>query len=395
MTAGRVASLAALCGALLLLGGCWGIAPIEKAGLVSLLAIDAAPGGGYVVTADLLSPSGVPAPSPSGGGGTAGTPVHIRHATAPTVFQAIRGLSAVSHRDVEFSHLQGVIVAEGVARDGLAGPIDSLTRSPEVSVVAPWLLVAREATAAGLLEQAGSATPYPGQVLSDTANWSRQRTPYVAMRVWQFVKQMGLAADEPATAGVIVDTSQGTGKRAAFRLTGVALFRGGRLVGWLEGDAALGWAVATGRIQEQAVVVPGPSGGSFTVELHHIQRRLHVRQGPHGPTVEMDLNVTTQLSAAHGAPADFWKDPGLERLVESATEAVLTADVRDALRQAQAVGADVFSLGEYVRVQDFRDWSGLRPGWSTSGFPALAVTPKVHVHLVDVGLVVCPLVGGC
>ena len=177
-------------------------------------------------------------------------------------------------------------------------------------------------------------------------------------------------------------------------LTGIALFRGGRLVGWLDGPAALGWEAATERIHEQVLAVPAPGGGIYTVELHHVGRRVRVRRGPHGPAVELDLQVTAQLSQAPGASAAFWGNPALVRKVEAGTEAVLAADVRSALSQAQAVGADVFSIGEYVRVQDYRDWTVLRAQWSTSGFRDLQVTPKVTVHLADVEIP-CPLAGGC
>ncbi len=394
MPKGRLAAWGASALAAVMLAGCWGAAPVEATGLVVLLAIDAAPGGGYVITADVISPPGLPAPSPAGGGAGASPPVLVRQATGPSVFAAVRGLSLVSHLDLDFTHLEAVIVSAAVAREGLAPILQAFVESQELSEVGPWLLVARGSTAAATLEQTRTVVPYPGIVLDQLARWGRANSAYEPSHVWGFLTRLNLDGDQPFTAGVDVPVAQGSGKTATFGLTGLAMFQHGRLAGWLDGGAALGWAVATGRVRAQPLSAPGPAG-PLTLELASSERRIRVQAGPGGPAVTILIRVTARLAGTNDARDDFYRQPRLLAAAQGQAAADLEADVAAALRAARAAGSDVFSLGQFVRVQDPRYWAQFGAEWGARGFRDLPVTSQVAVEINDVGLSVCPLFGPC
>lgn len=375
----------------LLQAGCWGIPPIERAGLVSLLAVDAAPAGGYQVTLAISSPPGMAIPG-IGGAGASKSPVLLRQATAVSVGAALRRIVAESYLSLNATHLEGVLVGEGVARSGLATPLNYLATTPE-AVTTPWLLVSRGQSAADVLQALKQAQPRAGEVLIDTVIQDRERGADYADHLFTFLKQLPMEGDEPVTAGVTVAGKPDmTG--TALRLTSLALFRGDRLVGWLQGPAALGWLVATGRAHFATLVVPTPAG-SYTLQLIGDQRRLRVTRGPSGPQVEIAVRVAARLIDVPRLPADFAHAPDQVEALQAAAVRVLTADVRSALAAARSDGTDVFSLGQYVRVADPVAWRTLRPHWNQDGFPRLAVALHVKVRLHSLGQLVCPLLLGC
>jgi len=373
------------------LGGCWGIPPLERAGLVSLLAIDAASGGGYQVTATVVTPPG--AGSPGYGQSPVGNAVLLRQATSASVADAVHRLDATSYLDLDLTHLEAVIVSEELARAGLAAPLAYPANAPE-AVATPWLLVARGQPAADVLRGLQASRPQPGEVVVETVTDARNRTPYRAEHVFDFLDRIQLEGDDPTTAGVRVEPAAGGAVTTPLRLTGVALFRGERLEGWLDGDAALGWAVATGRVRHSILVLPA-DGGSFSVEILGARRLVRVRPGPGGPQADIDVRATARLAAAQGVPSDFWRSPGRADALRQAAEAALARDVGSAVRAAQAGGADVFSLGQFVRVEDPADWRLLQPRWGDSGFPHLPVSARVRVALQSLGSLSCPVVGPC
>ena len=58
-------------------------------------------------------------------------------------------------------------------------------------------------------------------------------------------------------------------------------------------------------------------------------------------------------------------------------------------------GADVFGIGEYIRLHDPAYWNRVRSDWNTGAFPKLPVRMVVRVTISSVGEILCPLLGRC
>jgi spore germination protein KC len=346
--------------------GCWQIAPLDQRGLVSILAIDTAPSGGYEVTAAVIQPPGLAPPGPAAGGGNSSQgPVYLRHALGPTVARALQTLGQMSYLSLDFTHLEAVVVSEAVARQGLGPAVQPIAQSPRFSATG-WLLVARAGTAASLLQAIQKDAPRPSEVLSETVRSSRSDTPYRTSRLATAFKEMAIRGASFATAGVEAGTSSSS-QTVPVVVSGVALFRRDRLVGWLTGPAALGWAVAMGRMSETTVAVPF-RGATLDLDLIGAQRRVRVvSAGVAMPRVRIALRVSAHVVAA--GQANFWRDPGAIQAVQGAAARTLDQDVTAALQQAQALGSDPFEIGEFVRLQDPAYWYRVRSHWAGGAFP--------------------------
>lgn len=377
---------------MLLLSGCWHTIPLEKRGLVSMLAVDQAPGGGYRVSVAVVSPPGLPAPGPSGqSGGQGGPVVLLRSSVSPSVVKAIHDLTETTYLHLDFTHLHEMLVSEAVARAGLATVLEYPARSLEFNQ-SDWLLITRGTGAAELMERTQQVQPRPGEVLSETVRWNRLHTPYPAERVFTFLKKMLLAGDEPTTVGVSVASTPGGPRTTPFRITGLAMFRRDRLVGWLDGERALGWAIATGRVHHLPLVVPR-AGGHVDLELMGSRRRVAVSEDHGTPRIQLTLSIEADLVAAQGTPADYWRQPQRLHSIGEAAAQIVQHDVEQAIRAAQSDGTDVFSLGEYVRLQDVAAWRAMRENWNQRDFGRVPVDVRVRVHVGSVGEILSPLLG--
>lgn len=390
---GRPGALALLLAACLFLSGCWHQVPLEQRGLVALLGIDAAAAGGYTVTTGIIFPPGLPAPGPGGagggGGGGSAHPLFLRSASAPTVSQALHALAPSSYLLLDFTHLQVVIVSEQVARAGLVPAFSYLARSPEFTDTA-FLLVAARGTAAAVLQAISTALPQPNEVLTYTLRWNRLNTPFSAVRFFEALSEMPLRGRSLATAGVAVGPSS-SGETVPTVLSGEALFRGQRLVGWLQGGAALGYAVVSKRLHHQGLEV-STAEGPVALDLTGASRRVRVRpQGSAAPQVELSVLVRAHLVSA--TQAELWDAPANLRAIEQAAAAVLAPDVQAALDQTRAQGTDPLGLGEYVRLADPAYWDRVGQDWATAGYPGLPVTVRLRVRISAIGEMLCPLLG--
>lgn len=267
------------------LSGCWGIAPLERRALIGLVAIDAAPAGGYMVAATIANflsrPAG--AGGGQGGGGSDGAPSMLRSASAPSVAGTVERWQPMSYPRLDLSHVAGVLPSEDVARSGLAPVLDYFSRSPKVAVT-PWVLVVRAQSAKAFLSAGKNAPPGAGAVLEQTVLFAAQRSPFLVERVFEFLDRLPLQRDEPLTAGVAVSESA-TGPTVPLQVTGLALFRQDRLVGWLDGPAALGWFLLHTAARVRATLDAPAGSGTYTFEITRMARRVKVVRGLGGPSL--------------------------------------------------------------------------------------------------------------
>jgi spore germination protein KC len=202
-----------------------------------------------------------------------------------------------------------------------------------------------------------------------------------------------IAGQDFATAGVRVDPQGGQDIATPFTVQGLAVFRGGRQVGWLDGGAALGWATAAGHLQHQAMTV-NAGGVHFTVDLLGEHRRVSVQPGADGPQLLLRANVYAHLVGGGPPGGGELTGPSM-RALEHLAASALANDVDAALAQARALGSDVFGLGEYVRVRDPRWWQGVQAAWSARYFPQVPVSVRIQVQINSIGSELCPLLAGC
>lgn len=375
------------------LTGCWRTPSLEKRGVVPLLAIDSNGTGGYRVTVAIIQPPGLSPPGPTGSGSQGNTPVFLRSAAAPSVAAAVHAITSRTYLYMDFTHLEAVVVSAAVARQGLAPVLAYLARSLEFSQTG-WLLVARHGSAAQLLEAIQKDLPRPNDVLTATVHATRVHSPFRAARVMTALKEIPLAGTSLVTAGVATGPTVSGTQTVPLVMSGDALFRGDRMVGWLTGSAALGWALYTQHLNYQQVSVP--------VGTHHIQlavmgERRHLRilgEGSGPPRITVDLSVDAHLDSTPGG-SNLWRSPGQLRPMARAADQSLARAVDAAFARAQAVGSDPFGLGEDLRVFDPAYWDRVRARWADGAFRSLALTVRVDVHISSVGEILCPLVHAC
>ncbi len=393
----KMGSVLGLLLVMVLVSGCWNRLPVEKRGTVSILGIDAV-ASGYLVTAAVINPAGLEAPAPSGGGGGGGgggQPMFLRQATAPTLAQAIHTLNASSFLLPDYTHLEDIVVSAAVARAGLASALEYPGRSPEFSHTA-WLVVAQNGSAADLIRAVQKDLPRPNEVLSQTLDWARLHTPFTPERMMTAFKEMAMEGVSFSTVGVATGTAAQGSETVPLVVLSDALFRGDRLVGWVTGPAALGWAVAMGQVHYEVLPVPASQTvEAFDLELMGARRTVRViPAGDAPPQVDLTFRVKAHLATGN-AGSNPWQRPGALDVMQKAAATVLTSDVWDGLRTAQRDGSDSFGLGEFVRLADPAYWDLVRKNWAGGALGTLPLRVQVTVTIGSLGETFCTLLQFC
>ena len=259
----------------LLLTGCRrysGVLPygreIEDMELIRTLGVDAAAGDGVAVTAS---------------GGTSREETRVVSGRAGTISAAVLALQGEGSSYLYFGHVGQLLLGEELAKRGVITSLDYVLRDVEMRLETA-LYVVRSGTAGGAIEAAaadGSATDRL-EALADDAGLTANSMPRTVKDVLVELDRQG-ASFLPA---VLAD--------GGLTAAGYGILKDGALVGWAEGDAALGVNLIFGRVDADVVEVYSPDGARAALRV--VGAAASVRPVWQGDTLT-GLEVTCRVDA--------------------------------------------------------------------------------------------------
>lgn len=349
-------------------GGCWDSLDIKHQALVFGMAVDAAPGGGFMVSLQM------PQPTPTAG--RRETSLHGAARTvsvvAPTLVEAFPMAQSLVAQTLQFGHLRAVILGEELARSGAATEhvIESLIRSPAMDDSA-FLLVAH-GQARDILSS--TAQPFVSLFINDLFDNVRQGLPVASRAVWEVLRDIETPGREPFAPGV---TMTGEG----LQLSGTAIFDGFRVVGWLDEAETRGFLFLTGRGDGLLIAVPTPHGEAG-VQILYITSDQRPRVDNGRPVMEVSTRLTGVIMRK--PPRLTLIDSGGFRAISRCTERQVEREMRSALDALQKrLKCDAAGMGRSFFYRMPAAWQKFN--WKQE-FPDLEVRITTHVVLKRKGL---------
>ncbi len=389
--------------------GCWDLREVEKLFIVQGIAVDRGEDGSIRLLVQVVNPASIAA---GGGGGTMGdggghargqvTSFRNFAAEGKSVLHAFRELSHIASRELFYAHTEVVVVSENLARDErFMDVIDFLDRSEQIRRQV-WLLVARS----NLNELFGLVAPLeisPAERMAGTIKEQLRTEHFAASRLGDFLKYLHAEGMEAYTAGIVlqpnlsyirsVPPSDEPEKEVA--ITDTAVFKGGRLAGWLTKTESRGLLWVRDEVKGSVVVVPCPgreagSSGSITLNIIRSDTKIEPEIGADG-SIRMLVKVKVQSNIDEVGCAIEINKPETLLAIEKAQNMAVAGEIRAALNKAQnEIGADVFGFGNAIFRSDPSFWRQVAPNWDEI-FAGLEVDIKVESRVRRTGLVINPV----
>ncbi|MGE5421900.1 MAG: Ger(x)C family spore germination protein, partial [Ignavibacteriales bacterium] len=218
---------------LLLSGGCWDRKEVNQSVMVLGEGIDLAKNDQILFTIQM--PLAQQSPNKSG----KDLPFTSVSAIDQTTVSAARRIALESPRTVLWQHSAIIVFGEEICKKGLSGLIDLQARNRNVRKTEQFL-VARNSRAADIL-----AVPTPLQDIPAVGLASMLKVQdqilglYTSTLLDDFIRRSADPGIEPSAPGVtIVRPAQG---QSYLELSGTAVFKKGKLVGWLNTEESRGY----------------------------------------------------------------------------------------------------------------------------------------------------------
>ena len=287
---------------------------IEDMELIRTLGVDGAGETGVAITAS---------------GGTSQEETEVVSGEAGTISAAVLELQGEGSSYLYFGHVTQLLLGEELARRGVMPSLDYVLRDVEMRLETA-LYVVRNGTAGQAIEAAaddGSATDRL-EALADDAGLTANSMPRTVKDVLAELDRQG-ASFLPA---VLADD----GLTAA----GYGILKDGALVGWAEGDAALGVNLIFGKVDADVVEVQAPDGTAAALRVVGAAASVRpIWQGDALAGLKVHCKVDANLAEGSAMPDQATLDA-----LEAALAQVEAGRMAQALELSRTLDADYLGL---------------------------------------------------
>ena len=182
--------------------------------------------------------------------------------------------------------------------------------------------------------------------------------------------------------------------KATARLSGAAVFRSDKLVGWLDGREARGYNWVVGKVKSAIIVVDAPERSieldplaSFIgLEVIRSKGAFKPRITDDGSNIGIVVKISAEASIADVQPyVDSYNDSDLWVFLERQLEEAIKGEAMAAIRKAQELRADIFGFGREVYRTNPKVWKQVKDRWYEI-FAGMEPEIEVSAKIVRSGL---------
>lgn len=380
------------------LTGCWDRRELNDLAIVIGLGIDKNEDEGYTVSVQVLNPSEI-ASQATGGGSGYDTPVTTYTTTGKILFEALRKLTQQVPRKIYLSHLEMIVIGEGIAKEDIYNFLDFLSRDHSVRTDF-YMVVSKDCKAEDVLKVLTSIDKIPADMLFESLESSSEAWAATSkVKLDDLLNDIVSEGTQPVLtavkimgdpeAGTNLDNVQNTDPKTRLYFDGMAAFKNNKLVGWLNEDQSKGLNYVKGKVQSTIIVID-INNAQIGVELLKSTAEIipHI-DGTKPPSIEVKIfgeaNVAEVNTKLDLMSADVFSE------LEKKTNGDIKDKIIKAVDKAQKeYESDIFGFGNHIYKKDPKMWGKIKKNWMEM-YPEIQVHVSVDIKLRRVGTITNPI----
>jgi spore germination protein KC len=357
---------------LILLPGCWDRREPQEIAHGLLLGLDIDERGFYEAIVQYSNPSVSVGQDGGGGGGGGGAsggaakrPFWTSSTKGHTPFEAVRNLALTTTRTTMLTHVQVLLVSEGLARHGIGPVIDLFARDRELRLTVQAAVVDGdiqkvmkadfpiEATPSSALDRLLRLTKSErgvtagGPFLRKIIEFSRPGEEMTLSKI------QVLQSKSKGGGGSASGASTMGSDKSPVKISGGAAFREDKMVGWLDNREMKGWNWIRGTVLRGPIMVSSPTGDGF-VNIDVLKATSVIEPVIEGVNIKIRVTVNSLgaignlTNSKGGFLALDMHDPRVILSLRRRYSEVIRNDIEMAIKRAKELGTDIFGFGNLV-----------------------------------------------
>ncbi|WP_315794456.1 Ger(x)C family spore germination protein [Paenibacillus sp. BIC5C1] len=372
-----------------LLTGCWDRQELNELGIMLGLGVDK-DGDMIKVSAQVVVPNEVS--SKSGGG--KGTPVTQYQASAPTLFEAIQKLTESSPRRIFMAHIRVMVIGEEYARKvGIYDITEALMREPTVRPDY-YVMVARNTTASKVLDVLTPLENLPAEKMFNSLDVSTKTwSPTTTVTGDQLMEYLLAPGIQPVITGVeVVGPPENSGSQAniatikspaRLNSTGLSVFKGDKLIGWLTEDESKGYNYIRNNVVSTISHLPCRKNGYVTFKALRTTTKRKAKVVAGRPVIDINIKNVSSVAAVE-CEIKIGSMKVLKELERDSEERLVELMQKSIKSVQRKFHVDIFGFGQEVYHADPKFFKKVEKDWDRY-LEDLDVHYDVNVQIKRVG----------
>lgn len=320
----------------------------------------------------------------------------VHTATDQTLYGALTKLREKVNKEIFLGYLKVIIIGNEAAKYKMRDLMDLYDRMP--SIRSNVYLAISSGQAADTLSTLGVDHIAPaGTQIYNLINLTKNSGTAYSVSIHDFIEMLAVPGMEVTAPRVITeqlkqksDDKSDKKPEGIQKVSGIAVFKGDRLVGWLDEKESSGFRWITGK-DTHAYKESLISGSADTADILYYQikkskNKIKVQMQDGQPVIKVDVSVNAELRKYYSNKGSEIFSPKDIRDMEKKLSDSIQADMEASLEKCQTeLKSDIFGFG----FAFFRQYPKL---WQTEYgkkwdniFPNLNVNVKVNAKVEDTG----------
>ncbi|MDQ6420224.1 Ger(x)C family spore germination protein [Paenibacillus sp. LHD-117] len=375
---------------LALVTGCWNRRELNTLGIAVGVGIDKA-GDQFEVSAQVVDPDEVA--SKQGGGGR--SPVVLYDARGASIFEAMRKMTKQSPRKIYLSHVRILVIGESLAREGIADVLDFLSRDHELRTDF-FIIVAKHTKAKNILNVMTPMEKIPAVSLFNSLESSEKAwAPTRNTNLNELMSDLTSEGKQAILTGIeLKGDKEAAGNKknveeidssGRLQYTGLAAFKGDKLVGWLSELESKTYNYLTGHVKSTVGILKCPNGGSIALEVIRSKQTIKGKLENGKPSIDVKLRIEANVAEV-ACRIDLTKTPTIEEIEQLANQRLQSFIEASVKKIQKKYKADIFGFGQAIHRSEPKLWKQIGKEWDAY-FAKLPVNVKVDVNIRRLGTV--------
>jgi spore germination protein KC len=357
------------------LNGCWDHTEMNDLAMVMAVGYDLTSDGRIQATLQMA------VPKEDGGKDKGGGNFTVQSMSGRTMHDAFLQIQEQTSRRLYEGHRRVVLIGEDLARHGIEQLFDQLSRDPN-SRFHSYILICKGTTAKDILQKSYPYERVPSEAIRELAKSH--------LSVKTTLRDCLLAAVTDGIAPTIAAIEPMPQKKKQditepFNLTGTALMRNFKLIGYLDDreTRTLLWIIGE---RSKGVVTAYVPEGSGYVSIEMNKESSKVTTKVIGDKVLLGIKIKSKAMVHENNTKLDLNKPANLAIAERAISLSIKKRIESVIRKSQQeYDLDVVGFGREIYRHDLKQWNGLKEHWDQK-YASAATDIDVELQLTQLGL---------
>lgn len=359
---------------------------INQMGVVLTSGFDLSPDGKYIITSQILNTQ-KGSSSASQQNAQQGSPEFaVFTSSGDTPVNATTNLSETYGKPLFFGHAKYIVLGEKLAKSGVSLLMDLVfrlrTSRPDT------IILVTKGKASDIINAAVPDEKIPADKVENLAMFQSSKGYSPNISRLQFANVLLSKTGAPILGLINIKNEFNTDN--VFDLSGTAVFKGDKLIGYMDINETRGMQWINGKVQNGTIVASLPNGDIVNFSI--LKSKSKIKPILKDGSLSMQINITEKGNLIEmSAPLNPMENYKIMDELGTLQANAIKSEVLLALNTAQKqYKADVFGFGKIVSENYPDFWDKIKPNWS-SIFPNLKIDVNVTSGVKRPGIISKPM----